>query len=207
MEKGLFITFEGIDGSGKSTQINMLKKHLESLGKKVIVTREPGGTDIGTKIRSILLDKNNTAMCSLAELMLYYADRAQHVNEKIIPALNQGIYVISDRYFDSSYAYQRAGRGLDISVLDTLNSLVCKEAMPDITFLLDIPLDSSEKRISSRGEERDRLELESMAFKAAVREGFLKQAELSKGRIQIINALETPEEMFGNILCCLNNIL
>ncbi len=199
MKKGLFITFEGIDGAGKSTQINMLKSYLESLGRKVIISREPGGTDIGNKIRGILLDKENTAMTPLAELMLYYADRAQHINEKILPALNSGICVISDRYFDSSYAYQRAGRGLDISILDTLTELVCKDAMPDVTFLLDITLESSEGRISSRGEERDRLELESLNFKAAVREGFLKQAELDPERIAVINAMRSPEEMFCDI--------
>ncbi len=201
MQKGLFITFEGIDGAGKSTQINFLKEHLEKNGKTVIITREPGGTAIGTKIRNILLDKENSQMCSLTELLLYYADRAQHINEKILPALENGTCVICDRYFDSSYAYQLAGRGLDLSVLDILNDLVVSNnAMPDITFLLDLTTQTSEERMAHRGEESDRLESEGISFKERVRQGFLHQAELFPDRIRIINAQQSPESIFIDIL-------
>ena len=206
MKKGLFITFEGIDGAGKSTQINMLRDYLEKKGISVVITREPGGTDIGNKIRTILLDKENTALSATAELLLYYADRAQHINECIVPALESGKYVICDRYYDSSYAYQRAGRGIDISVLDKLNSIVVKNAEPDITFLLDISLASSESRITSRGEARDRLEAESNTFKQNVREGFLEQARRSPDRIRTINAMQSPDKIFEDILHELNDI-
>ena len=206
MKKGLFITFEGIDGAGKSTQINMLRDYFEKKGISVVITREPGGTDIGNKIRTILLDKENTALSATAELLLYYADRAQHINECIVPALESGKYVICDRYYDSSYAYQRAGRGIDISVLDKLNSIVVKDAKPDITFLLDISLASSESRITSRGEARDRLEAEGNTFKQNVREGFLEQARRSPDRIRTINAMQSPDKIFEDILHELNDI-
>lgn len=206
MEKGIFITFEGIDGAGKSTQIGLLRSYLESLGKTVVVTREPGGTDIGNKIRALLLDKENTAMCGMAELLLYYADRAQHINEFILPELELGKCVICDRYYDSSYAYQLAGRGIDISVLDKLNDIVVKSVIPDITFLLDISPDFSEKRITARGEARDRLEAEAASFKNNVRNGFIKQAELNSDRICVVDATRSPEKIFEDILLGLNKI-
>lgn len=200
MKKGLFITFEGIDGAGKSTQIEMLKRYLEVNGETVTVTREPGGTRIGSKIRELLLDKSNSEMCPMAELLLYYADRAQHINECILPLINSGVTVICDRYYDSSYAYQRAGRGLDMSVLDTLNGLVVKTAEPDVTFVLDLTCDVSNERMSGRGEALDRLEMENMMFKENVRHGFLEQAKLFPNRICVVNAMQSPEGIFGEIL-------
>lgn len=199
MNKSLFITFEGIDGAGKSTQIAMLKEYLESKGCKVLLTREPGGSNIGNSIRGILLDKSNTAMSPLAELLLYYADRAQHISEVIVPALEDGYCVICDRYFDSSYAYQLAGRRLDDSVLDTLNQMVVDTHMPDITFLMDLSLEESINRVSGRGES-DRLELESLSFKERVRHGFLEQAKKYPQRIAVINAMQSPNAIFDDIL-------
>lgn len=204
MKKGLFISFEGIDGAGKSTQIAMLKKHLENNGFNVIVTREPGGSDICNKIRDILLDKNNTELCSMAELLLYYADRAQHINEVILPNINNGTCVICDRYYDSSYAYQLAGRKIDEAVLDTVNNLVVGEIHPDITFLLDLPLNVSEQRVSGRGES-DRLELENTDFKQRVRDGFLLQAKKYPDRICIVDATLTPNKIFEQILDCMES--
>ncbi len=199
MKKGIFISFEGIDGAGKSTQIELLKKHLENNGHSVIVTREPGGSDICNKIRGILLDKGNVALCSMAELMLYYADRAQHINEVILPNINNGTCIICDRYYDSSYAYQLAGRKIDESVLDAVNSIVVGNVEPDITFLLDLPLAISEQRVSGRGES-DRLELEGIDFKRRVRDGFIMQAEKYPDRICIIDATQSPDKMFDDIL-------
>lgn len=204
MKKGLFISFEGIDGAGKSTQIDMLKKHLENNGFNVLVTREPGGSDICNKIRDILLDKNNTELCSMAELLLYYADRAQHINEIILPNINNGTCVICDRYYDSSYAYQLAGRKIDEAVLDIINGLVVGEVHPDITFLLDLPLDVSEQRVSGRGE-CDRLELENTDFKQRVRNGFLSQAKKHPDRICIVNAMLSPDKIFEQILDCMES--
>ena len=206
MKKGIFITFEGIDGAGKSTQRNMLRSYLEKKGKTVVVTREPGGTDIGGKIRALLLDRTNTGMCGMAELLLYYADRAQHINEFILPELNAGKCVICDRYYDSSYAYQLAGRGIDISALDELNDMVVKNVKPDATFLLDISPDSSESRIVSRGGEKDRMEEEAYSFKCSVRNGFIEQAKLHPERIHVIDAMQSPEKIFDEILLCLDNI-
>lgn len=204
MKKGLFISFEGIDGAGKSTQIDMLKKHLENNGFNVLVTREPGGSDICNKIRDILLDKNNTELCSMAELLLYYADRAQHINEVILPNINNGTCVICDRYYDSSYAYQLAGRKIDEAVLDVINALVVGEVHPDRTFLLDLPLDISEQRVSGRGE-CDRLELENIDFKQRVRDGFLSQAKKHPDRICIVNATLSPDKIFEQILDCMES--
>lgn len=199
MKKGLFLTFEGIDGAGKSTQIAFLKRYLEENGYQVIVTREPGGTEIGNSIRDVLLDKNNTAMSPMAELLLYYADRAQHINETILPSLKKGICVISDRYYDSSFAYQLAGRKIDDKLLNILNENVVKDVEPDMTFFLDIPTNLSEERIRQRGDEMDRLELEGLKFKDSVRNGFLAQAEKYPERIRVINALQTRDEIFAEI--------
>lgn len=206
MKNGIFITFEGIDGAGKSTQIAMLRSYLESKSKTVVVTREPGGTDIGNKIRALLLDRENGAMCGMAELLLYYADRAQHIDEFILPELAAGKCVICDRYYDSSYAYQLAGRGIDISVLDKLNDIVVKNVEPDITYLLDISPDFSDARIAARGEEKDRLEAEATSFKHCVRNGFIKQAELNANRICVIDATQSPERIFENILTGLKKL-
>lgn len=204
MKKGIFISFEGIDGAGKSTQIEFLKKHLEKKGHNVTITREPGGSEVCNKIRDILLDKNNTELCAMAELMLYYADRAQHINEVILPCINNGTYIICDRYYDSSYAYQLAGRKIDESVLNAVNSIVVGAVEPDITFLLDLPLDVSEQRVSGRGES-DRLELENIEFKSRVRNGFIAQAQKYPDRICIIDATQSPDKMFEDILAAIES--
>ena len=138
MKRGLFITFEGIDGAGKTTQIKLLQEYLISKKQPVRLSREPGGTPIGDKIRALILDKSNTDMCPMTELLLYYASRAQHIERVIAPALAQGECVICDRFYDSSYAYQQLGRGIDKKALDALTSMVAENYRPDITFLLDI---------------------------------------------------------------------
>ena len=199
MSKGLFISFEGIDGAGKTTQINMLKAHLEGLGYTVTVTREPGGSELCNKIRNILLDKDNKELCSMAELLLYYADRAQHINEVIAPKIANGECIICDRYYDSSYAYQLAGRKISEDILDELNDLVVKDAHPDLTFLLDLTLDVSLQRVSGRGES-DRLELEGLSFKQRVRDGFLAQAQKHPERICVVDASQSPDGIFNDIL-------
>lgn len=199
MKRGLFITFEGIDGAGKTTQIKLLQEYLISKKLSVRLSREPGGTPLGDKIRTLILDKNNADMCPMTELLLYYASRAQHIEQVIAPALEHGECVICDRFYDSSYAYQQLGRGIDKKALDALTCMVAEEFHPDITFLLDISPEVSAQRLHTRGNELDRLEEENQKFKEKVRQGFLSQAALEPNRIKIIDASLPVEEIFQQI--------
>lgn len=176
IEKGLFVTFEGIDGCGKSTQVTALKDSLEKKGTEVIVIREPGATLIGEKIRSILLDKANSGMSSETELLLYEAARAQIVNEVIRPALKSGKVVICDRFYDSSVAYQGYARGLPLESIDSLNRFAAGGLEPDLTFLLDLPPQAARERMNIREGSEDRLEIEGLVFMEKVRAGYLELA-------------------------------
>ena len=176
MDKGLFITFEGIDGCGKTTQVTALKNSLEAKGTKVIVIREPGATLIGEKIRSILLDKANYGMSSETEVLLYEAARAQIVNEVIRPALHAGDVVICDRFYDSSVAYQGYARGLPLESIDFLNRFATGGLEPDLTFLLDLPAEAAWERMNGREGAHDRLEIEGLGFMEKVRAGYLELA-------------------------------
>lgn len=195
MKKGLFITIEGSDGSGKSTQIALLKKYLEEKGKVVITTREPGGTNIGEKIREVILDKNNSEMDSMTEALLYAASRAQHVAEKIIPALERGEIVICDRFIDSSIAYQGFGRGLGDCVR-IINEYAVQGCMPDITFLMKVDPSVGKSRI--REEDQDRLESEKLEFFQRVYDGYI-EIEKIYDRIVGIDATGTIEEISSEI--------
>ena len=156
----MFITFEGLDFCGKSTQVEKIKKKLESYGKKVVLIREPGGTQISEKVREILLDKENSEMHIEAELLLFSASRAQLVREKIIPLLKDGIFVISDRFHDSSIAYQGFGRGIDLNSVKAIQNFAIGDAIPDITFFIDLPLSEIDKRREKFGATNlDRIEL------------------------------------------------
>jgi dTMP kinase len=176
IDKGLFVTFEGIDGSGKSTQVSALRKSLEDKGTEVVVIREPGATLIGEKIRSILLDKDHSKMSSETELLLYEAARAQIVNEVIRPALQAGKVVICDRFYDSTVAYQGYARGLSLESIDFLNQLATGGLEPDLTFLLDLPAEDAWERMDVREGAQDRLELEGFRFMEKVRAGYLELA-------------------------------
>jgi len=176
MDKGLLVTFEGIDGCGKSTQVTALKDSLEEKGTKVIVIREPGATPIGEKIRSILLDKANFVMSSETEVLLYEAARAQIVNEVIRPALRAGNVVICDRFYDSSVAYQGYARGLPLESIDSLNRFATGGLEPDLTFLLDLPAQAAWERMNIREGSHDRLEIEGLGFMEKVRAGYLELA-------------------------------
>lgn len=170
----MFITFEGIDFCGKSTQVELLKKHLSDKGKIVEVIREPGGTVISEMIRKILLDKVHENMCSESEIFLFSASRAQLVREKIRPYLIKGYYVISDRFHDSSTAYQGFGRGLSIDALMNIHNLAIGDTIPDITFFIDITVDEAEKRKRLKNDkELDRLEVADREFFEKVRNGYL----------------------------------
>jgi len=176
MDKGLFVTFEGIDGCGKTTQVTALRKSLEEKGTKVIVIREPGATLIGEKIRSILLDNANCGMSSETEVLLYEAARAQIVNEVIRPALREGKVVICDRFYDSSVAYQGYARGLSLESIDSLNRFATGGLEPDLTFLLDLPAEAAWARMNIREGSHDRLEIEGLGFMDKVRAGYLELA-------------------------------
>ena len=207
MKRGLFITFEGIDGAGKTTQIKLLQEYLISKKQPVRLSREPGGTPIGDKIRALILDKSNTDMCPMTELLLYYASRAQHIERVIAPALAQGECVICDRFYDSSYAYQQLGRGIDKKALDVLTSMVAENYRPDITFLLDISPEVSAQRLHTRGNELDRLEEENQKFKEKVRQGFLAQAALEPDRVKLLDATLPAADIFAQIKEYINKLI
>lgn len=199
MAKGLLITFEGIDGCGKSTQLNKLAEWFKSLNREVLLIREPGGTTIGEKIRTILLDKKNDEMCSITELLLYEAARAQIVSQVIKPALSEGKIIICDRFYDSTFAYQGYARGLGSDMVESLNKIATAGLDPDITFLLDLSEEEALKRRVGRGEAEDRLEAMGIKFQRDVREGYLEIAK-KNSRIKTIDASKGIEEIFSDIL-------
>ncbi|MHB1452454.1 MAG: dTMP kinase [Saccharofermentanales bacterium] len=198
--KGLFITFEGIDGCGKSTQIELFRKKIEQVGYDHILIREPGGTTIGENIREILLDKVNTGMRAETELLLFEAARAQNVREVIIPALADGKLVLCDRFADSSLAYQGYGRQLGADVVTALNDYATGGIRPDLTFFMDITPETARDRLSVRRRESDRLDAENLDFMHRARAGYLAIAEADPDRVRIINAtnekFENAEEIY-----------
>ena len=195
--RGLFITLEGGDGAGKSTQIRNIERFFEEKGLVVVHTREPGGTLISEKLREILLDSGNTEMSDVTEMMIYAASRAQHVREFIIPALERGDIVICDRFVDSSVAYQAYGRELG-DMVSIVNSYATGGLTPDITFWLDIDPAAGRARAAKAGE-LDRLELEKLDFHYRVYEGYRKIAEREPERVKRIDASETVDAIRDNI--------
>ncbi len=199
--KGKLITFEGTDGAGKTTQINLLKEYLTEKGFDVVLTREPGGTTISEKIREILLDKNNTEMKDKTEVLLYAAARAQHVLEKIIPALNEGKIVISDRFFDSNIAYQGFGRGIGEETVFEINKFALCGIMPDLTFFLDAsPKTGLKRKINEKNHTLDRMEKESETFHERVYEGFCTLCDKYPERIKRIDAIDDIESIHKKII-------
>lgn len=199
----LFITFEGIEGSGKTTQILRLADNLRRRGGDIVVTREPGGCPIADAVRRILLDPANTALVPRAELLLYAAARAQHVEEVIAPALRAGRIVLCDRFTDATLAYQGFGRGLDRELIDTLNRLAAGSLSPDLTLLLDMPAEDGLRRARFRNAEGDdsegRFEREALPFHRRVREGYLALAA-GRERFRIIDACGSEDEVAARIL-------
>lgn len=202
----MFITFEGLDFCGKSTQVQLLEKYLIKKGIKVIVVREPGGTEISEKIRDILLDKKNNEMKNKTELLLFSASRSQLVDQTILPSLQNGYYVISDRFHDSSIAYQAFGRGLDFDFVYKLQSFVISQAIPRLTFFIDIPVEEVVRRMSNvKKIELDRIESSKTDFYEKVRQGYFYLAEKDK-RFIIINGLLQIDEIHRDIVNKLENI-
>lgn len=203
MSRGLFITFEGTDGTGKSTQIEFAREYFESRGFNVLMSREPGGTSISEKLRDILLDKANGEMSPVTEMMIYAASRAQLVSEVIIPAVNDGTVVICDRFVDSSVAYQAFGRGLGDMVAE-VNSYATTGLAPDITFFMDIDPEVGRSRIA--GGELDRLEQEKSDFFRRVYDGYKSIAASDPDRVKTIDASGTIEEVRAAIEVHLDEI-
>jgi dTMP kinase len=196
--RGLFITFEGIDGSGKTTQIRKLRQMLEAANIPFEVIREPGGTMIGEKIRSILLDKEHTNMSPEAELLLYEAARAQIVSERILPALASGRTVICDRFYDSTVAYQGYARGLSLEAVDLVNRIATGGLEPDLTFLMDMSVQEAASRLEGRKNDSDRLESEGLSFMEKVRDGYLALSKKNT-RMILLNAAAPIDEVWQQI--------
>jgi dTMP kinase len=206
MGRGLFITIEGTDGSGKTTQIRNMMEHLTSMGCKVLLTREPGGTRIGENIRSIILDPAYTEMHNITELLLYSAARAQLVEQVIKPAVAQGQTVICDRYTDSFFAYQGYGRGLDMNTLEKITATAINGTMPDITFFFDLePEIGLRRRMTAAA--GDRIENEEMQFHRRVYNGYRELAAKHPGRIKTIDASKPVDEVWKDVRRQLDMIL
>ena len=204
--KGKFITIEGVEGCGKSTQINLIAEYLKSRGHVVDVTREPGGTAISEAIRDLLLDPQNEDMGSTTELLLYEAARAQHVKQRIKPALEAGTTVICDRFVDSTTAYQGAGRGIPFEDLDRLHSIATDNTWPDLTIIIDLPAAVGLNRAKEVGES-DRIEQESIDFHQRVRSGFLNLAQEQPERIKVVDGSKGVNEVFTDICALIDQII
>ena len=197
--KGFFITFEGIDGSGKTTQIKLLNRYLTEKGFDVVLTREPGGTALGDEIRDILLNPKNKGMSARAETMLFEASRAQLVEKVIRPAIENGKIVICDRFFDSTIAYQGAARGLGLKEILDLSLWATAGLVPDLTFLIAINVEACESRMKTRLKIPDRIENEKNEFKGKISRGYLDVAEIFKERFEIIDGHMEIDAVFSII--------
>ena len=193
----MFITFEGIDGVGKSTQLDMLEKHLIAQGREVVRTLEPGGTELGQEVRHLLLHRKGD-VAPRSEALLYAADRAHHVETKIKPALASGKVVLSDRYFDSSVAYQGAARELDVQEVKDISLWAIDRLLPDLTVLLDLPAQEAMNRRGNKGTEPDRLEREQVEFFERARDKYLRMA--TEPRFLVVDANLSPEEIHSQVL-------
>lgn len=209
----MFITLEGIEGSGKTTQIRQLSTYIEATGYRCVTTREPGGTSIGDKIRAILLNPENNDLSPISELLLYMADRAQHLNSLIQPALDAGKIVLCDRYFDATVVYQGIARGLDIELIYSLHRLLFEDLKPEVTFLLDLPpsigLARAWKQIDDgiRSGGESRFEEETLAFHEKVRAGYLELARLEADRFTVIDATQDEKKVQMDIREVLSSVL
>lgn len=203
--RGTFVSLEGIDGCGKSTQAALLADRLEAAGHEVVRLREPGGTAISEKIRKILLDPANGAMADECELLLYEASRAQLVREVIAPALARGAVVVCDRYLDSTYAYQAGGRGLDAALVTRCNELGSCGVMPDRTLVLDLCCEDALARATAGG--ADRLEQEGMRFQERVRAAYLRLAKAEPERVRVVDAAGTVEDVAARVDAALRGVV
>ncbi len=197
--KGMLITIEGIEGSGKTTQAIKLESYLSNVGYHVLRTFEPGATQIGKKLREILLNETNSKLHPVTELLLFSADRAQHINEIVLPALQEGKIVICDRFIDSTSAYQGGGRNLKFEQIQQIHKIATLGVMPDRTYLLDLPPEIGLSRILKEREKLDRLESETIEFHKSIRNFFLTLASSEPNRFLVIDASLPEEKVFESI--------
>ena len=195
--RGAFVTLEGVDGCGKSTQAALLAERLRGHGLEVVALREPGGTPISEKIRALVLDPANAEMASECELLLYEASRAQLVRQVIAPALGRGAFVVCDRFFDSTHAYQAGARGLDEGLVRRANELGCCGVVPDLTLVLDMDSERAFARAGAGG--LDRMEAEGLAFQRAVRADYLALAACEPARVRVVDAAGSQDEVARRI--------
>lgn len=206
MKKGMFITLEGGEGVGKTTNTLFIKQLLEDAGKSVLITREPGGTAFAEKIRTLLLESHDETVSEHAELLLLFAARAQHIHHKIQPALSRGQWVLCDRFTDASYAYQGGGRNMDVKMIEWLEDKVQGELRPDLTLLLDAPIDVGMDRAGKRGK-LDRFELEEYSFFERVRTAYLQRAQQHPQQIKLINAAQALSKVQSEIAIAIQKML
>lgn len=204
--KGLFITLEGPDGSGKSTIVKLLSEYFNEKGFEVVLTREPGGTQIGEKIRDIVLDNKNIEMSSTTEALLYAASRAQHIQEKILPSLEDGKIIICERFVHSSLVYQGIGRALGVNKIKEINNFAIQGVEPDVTLFFDIDPERALKRKTKKGE-GDRLEMEDVSFHRDVYEGYLKICKMYPEEIKVIDAGKNIKEVFNQVRNIIDSLL
>ena len=206
-DRGRFITFEGTDGAGKTTQIQRLTADLRQVGYDVCLTREPGGTPISEQIRDMLLNPDHSEMAAITELLLYAASRAQHVSEVIKPALAAGKVVISSRFADATVVYQGYGRGLDLERIHRLNRIATDGITPDVTFILDLPVEMGLQRVQNSRGGLDRLEREKIEFHRRLRDGYQTIAQQEPQRLKIIDAQGSPEQVYAQIQAIIQPLL
>lgn len=202
----MFITFEGIDLSGKSTQIKLLEKYFKKRGKKVITVREPGGTLISEKIRDIILDREHLKMDFLTEFLLFSSSRSQLVSEVVIPHLKRKYIVLCDRYFDSSTAYQGYGGGIDLKMIDRINKIATRGLLPDKTFLINISIEESIRRKRIMGKSSDRIEQKKISYYRKVINGYLKISDKNKKRFAVIDGKKPVEDIHKEIIQSLSSL-
>ena len=202
----MFITFEGIDLSGKSTQIKLLENYFKKRGKKVITVREPGGTLISEKIRDIILDREHLKMNFLTEFLLFSSSRSQLVNEVILPHLKNKYIVLCDRFFDSSTAYQGYGGGIDLKVINMINKIATGGLLPDKTFLINISIDESIKRKKIMGKSSDRIEQKKISYYKKVINGYLKISQKNRKRFKVIDGKKPVEDIHREIIQSLSSL-
>lgn len=206
-DRGLFITFEGTDGAGKTTHIQRLTADLRQAGYDVCLTREPGGTPISEQIRDMLLNPDHSEMAATTELLLYAASRAQHVSEVIKPALAAGKVVISSRFADATVVYQGYGRGLDLERIHRLNRIATDGITPEVTFILDLPVEIGLQRVQNSRGGLDRLEREKIEFHRRLRDGYQRIARQEPQRLKIIDAQVSPEQVYAQIQAVIQPLL
>ncbi|GAA0818980.1 dTMP kinase [Colwellia sp. D2M02] len=207
MKKGFMLVCDGSNGAGKTTVIKKIETYLTNKGFDVLLTREPGGTPIGERIRSIILDPDSSEMLDITELMLFGAARAQHIQEKIVPALNQGKVVVCDRFDAATISFQHYARGIDINIINQVNNLALAGFSPDMNIILDLDPIIGLERVKSRGDGLDRMEDEKLDFLNRARDGYLQQAKACPEKFTVIDASQSQESVANEVISVLEQLI